>query len=1181
MGSIFFRLSTGASQKAFRKARSESFLELDKCIDTLRPSIASFATNIDKPKRTVVKITPTEQETTAPLQIAQSILKSENQESKPSLSPLPAPLLPEIRYTKKSAPNLQNPCPKANTLISRTGEKKTPPPLPHLQQKQPPENKKPVTVAPQEIERKESPLPAGMISLFSSDTPEVVFLAFSKKIGEIIQQTIERNASYGTPPEQTEIIYLERPVDLSKWSPKNRVRTIVLAIDNEGFNIDKNKEIYSVISALLRKKISLKIALPRTEHSHEKRSFGDLFDQKKGASRCAKSLKSACLIEDAEELSNLHLPMQMILQKIAEKRELSQNGIPSKESIEQRKNAAIGIYEKGEIVDPDNIVAVNLQLRGISYIPTNFRAAMLLHPDRTEHENNCSLQSKDQKTGILSALQKEPSLEGKVVFYDNQYWTISSDQRWDSKQDTQPLLVTLRLTNPKKSLLIQICNKNTYVDHQKIESPERSIIVRDFKLFTRVIPYYNEKGVLSGIERTFLGNNAKQPSKQKWKTKLARGVTSGASTSFFGSKTPTIKILGEGSENVLSALEVARTYPEELKSLGIVVHEDQEKCNCQFTAALGVSDLVKVPIQESVRTIVLITDIDGYNMETKQTIIDTVDAFLSRGLNVKILFAPAKILGQKRDFNDVLREEGLKPAKDIFLNLIEITAKEDLGPANEILQLSLTAKKLKTKLIDAPFERRPELLYSLGEVYFHLGRLNQSLECFSQALEGTTKDLQVKIQYMLGSIWLKKKNPERAIDYFTKSLAGKIELKFDSENLEVLSCLEGIGMSYAEQKAYEAAITYLNKSFDAKVRLWKSDEHVGLGHLFYEFGKLDFAQQNWSKALFYFKRALQLKTKEFGSRNHPMVAEILEKIGDIYFAQKQYNEAVEYYKNSIEILNKLFSSDRHCLDADICMKIAKAYYHLNLISEALGFFRKSLSQGKTTFSIVLQQLLRRAHQLEQGKESENPPVNANVDHIQIPLPNLGSNLSTALKINMLKERALNTRQVVLDLEMTGTGLKTDRITEIGCVVVTHLKRTDETFQRYVNPECRVRPEAHRLTGLTHRFLSRFPTFNEVALDFLKFIQDSDLIIHAANNDIQFLTEELKATGIEYDFRKKHQIIDTLDIAKLLFPDKKNSLDALNLRLNINQKRTKHGALLDAEITAEAYLSMLSIETLIT
>jgi DNA polymerase-3 subunit epsilon len=144
---------------------------------------------------------------------------------------------------------------------------------------------------------------------------------------------------------------------------------------------------------------------------------------------------------------------------------------------------------------------------------------------------------------------------------------------------------------------------------------------------------------------------------------------------------------------------------------------------------------------------------------------------------------------------------------------------------------------------------------------------------------------------------------------------------------------------------------------------------------------------------------------------------------------------------------------------------------------------------------------------------------------------------------------------------------------VGCVVLKDLKKTGDTFQEYVNPKTPVRPQAHKLTGLTLRFLSSFPVFEEVARNFLQFIEGADLIFHGASSDIKFLTKELGRIGIEYDFRMKHHIIDTLEMARAVFPLEKNNLDALNQRLNINRTRLKHRALLDAEITADVYIAL--------
>lgn len=630
----------------------------------------------------------------------------------------------------------------------------------------------------------------------------------------------------------------------------------------------------------------------------------------------------------------------------------------------------------------------------------------------------------------------------------------------EKPQETTSFLTSLRLKNPYKSLDVHIMDNEVQIDGKVIVSPEKTISICDFKLYARVIPFFDEKGELTGVERTFLGPNARQPSKEKWRTKLARGVTNGSSAFFYGSHNPEYKILGEGSENVLSALEVARKSLEAVRSLGLVMKDNES--NCQFTAALGVSDLIKVPIEKSVHTILLITDIDGYNMETKQTLIDTVDAFLQRGLKVKMIFAPAGTLGKKRDLNDVIREEGLDAAKKIVLDPVNITSKEDLGAPNEILQLCLLSLQLKQKLENPS----PSILFSLGDALAELKRFNQALDCYNQSLEGASDQLKVKIQHALGSVFLKKQDPERALDYYSQSLRGKLQLGYDPEDLEVLSSLEGIGKSYAQKKLFSLAASYFAGSFDAKIRRWKSDQHEGLSPLFLELGIVDFGQGNWGQALFHFKHALQLKSKESGRFNLNS-AEILEKIGDTYYQQREYNEAIHQYKNAQEIMHKIFCNDRHGLDEEISLKIARAYCLLGLFGVALEHFRKSFySQGKTISSPVLRLLLERAHRIElQTKETQSPEIPKSKNFpAPPPVPELSSTLSTALKINILRERSLRTRQVVLDLEMTGTGLKSDRITDIGCVVLSNFKKTEEIFQRYVNPGRPVRAEAYRLTS---------------------------------------------------------------------------------------------------------------------
>lgn len=290
-------------------------------------------------------------------------------------------------------------------------------------------------------EKKEVPAPPlqteGIIPLISNENPETVFFCLGSTIGEAIKQTISANASCGKPAKMCDVISLEEPFDLTKWpytekSIKESIHCVVLVVDNQGLDTRQNAHIASLVSHFLKNNLTVKISLPRTERVEEKRSFSELISQSKGASRCAKSLRSATLIEHEKDLASLHEPMQLILQKLTEKRERSLIGVSSKESIEQRRNAAIAIYEKGEPVGRENVVAVNLWLRGISYIPSNFRAAMLSHPDRSEQENQKAFTEEDKRTGLLSALKKEATLEDKIAAFDNQYWTITSDVRWKS-----------------------------------------------------------------------------------------------------------------------------------------------------------------------------------------------------------------------------------------------------------------------------------------------------------------------------------------------------------------------------------------------------------------------------------------------------------------------------------------------------------------------------------------------------------------------------------------------------------------------------------------------------------------------------------------------------------------------------------------------------------------------------
>ncbi len=166
------------------------------------------------------------------------------------------------------------------------------------------------------------------------------------------------------------------------------------------------------------------------------------------------------------------------------------------------------------------------------------------------------------------------------------------------------------------------------------------------------------------------------------------------------------------------------------------------------------------------------------------------------------------------------------------------------------------------------------------------------------------------------------------------------------------------------------------------------------------------------------------------------------------------------------------------------------------------------------------------------------------------------------------------REVVLDTETTGLEPEAGhRVVEIGAVELVHRMPTGRTYHQYLDPERDVPPEAERVHGLTRAFLSRFPTFPEIADDFLAFLADSPLVIHNAGFDLRFLNAELARCGRPP--LDPSRAVDTLVLAQRRFPGQSNSLEALCRRLGVDDsKRGLHGALLDAQLLAEVYVLLV-------
>lgn len=915
--------------------------------------------------------------------------------------------------------------------------------------------------------------------IVAATKPEYLFVVPDTNTKDVIEQVVrhtnisetERSSS---PPSKI-VTYNDLNQEAGWRIPT--IQMIFLVADNHGSNSSRNRTIASIAEQIVcGSNVACKIAIPRRGRDTDACLFSELISQGKGVSKCARAIRGAVSIgkEDIGRL-NEALPLQLILQRLMEERERLAVVSLSKETVAQRLNAAVVMYEKGIEIDSDNIVAVNLWLRGITYIPPSFRAAILTHPDRSKEENKTTTTSQDRWTGLIDASETsdERNLQDRIVHYKGQYWRTTCSV-------LLPDVITLRLWNPYNTTIISVVGRDKAVEHglHEIQDPNNQVRFRDFRLYTRVIPFHNAEGHFTGVERTFLANNAHQKRNAsdtpRIRTKLARGLTNGSSSIFYGSRKPTIKIVGEGSENVLSALEVCRKVPGAARTIGITQDDlcdtNNDDVMYQFASALGVSDLIKMPIEDSVRTIILVVDNDGYNLETKITIMDTIEHWLCKYV-VKVVFPFSREPGGKRDLNDILREEGLKACAETLTSLIEITDRKQLGPPTEALQTAIS------QLMNPVRSAEPSLEGYLADL------------CALYRSADTGARLLVKI----GQHYLVRGDLDNAAAYFGASLST------ENDNPTVCDALTNLGN-----------IARLNKDY----------EH----------------------SLSCYKRALTY------TRATPTVPQLIEKIGDIHHDMGNTTEANDYYEKAIITLNKIYCSERHKLDLPIRRKIVHARTTPSPSSYAQ-------TQSDTNAE-------KRSDTTAQTQPNADTQTRSNT-------------IRKTLHLDVVRERLFTKRQIVIDLEMTGGIVEKDRITNIGCVVLNKGKRTGQTFNRYVNPEIHVRSDAHRLTGLTLGYLKRFPIFAIAAPEFLGFIKNADLVLHAAQKDIEFLDRQLEDSGLDYRITNKHYVIDTFEIAQSLYPGQKNSLDALNERLGIYRPRSLHRALIDAEITTDVYLAMLA------
>ena len=168
------------------------------------------------------------------------------------------------------------------------------------------------------------------------------------------------------------------------------------------------------------------------------------------------------------------------------------------------------------------------------------------------------------------------------------------------------------------------------------------------------------------------------------------------------------------------------------------------------------------------------------------------------------------------------------------------------------------------------------------------------------------------------------------------------------------------------------------------------------------------------------------------------------------------------------------------------------------------------------------------------------------------------------------------REIILDIETSGLDYKEGhRVIEIGCIELNR-KEVGSHFHQYINPLKTLTEENMKIHGITNEFLEDKPLFEDVADDFLSFIQDSFIIAHNANFDVGFLNHELEK--VSKPTIDKDRVVDTVVIARNRFPGQQVNLDALVKKLKVNSliDREFHGALKDAKILTDVYLELQGV-----
>lgn len=167
-----------------------------------------------------------------------------------------------------------------------------------------------------------------------------------------------------------------------------------------------------------------------------------------------------------------------------------------------------------------------------------------------------------------------------------------------------------------------------------------------------------------------------------------------------------------------------------------------------------------------------------------------------------------------------------------------------------------------------------------------------------------------------------------------------------------------------------------------------------------------------------------------------------------------------------------------------------------------------------------------------------------------------------------------TNFVFVDTETTGIDRNKERLLEVACIEVSNRQKTGNVLHQYINPEQPVSEGAFRVHGISWEKVKNEPVFAEVAESIIEHLKGRIFVAHNAPFDLGFLNVEFAKAGFNFKIGRDVEVLDTLKLAKEIYPGQKNSLDALCTRLSIDRShRVYHGALLDTELLIQVYIGM--------